>query len=116
MSAPRKTLDSLRRSIDALDDGIHDALMKRAELSLEVGETKGGGGAALRPGREHARRIFAVENKIANLGAGLVHFGIQQLMLWREVARIQFMPGTGQHGETAALPKLPSPLPAGVGF
>ena len=79
MSAPRKTLESLRRSIDALDDGIHDALMKRAELSLEVGETKGGGGAALRPGREAAILRRLVARHAGPLPSAVV------VRLWREI-------------------------------
>lgn len=35
-----KTVDSIRQQIDALDDKIHDLLMKRAEMVIKIGEEK----------------------------------------------------------------------------
>ncbi len=35
-----KTVDSIRQQIDALDNNLHDLLMKRAELVLKIGEEK----------------------------------------------------------------------------
>lgn len=35
-----KTVESIRQQIDTLDNKIHDALMKRAELVLKIGEEK----------------------------------------------------------------------------
>lgn len=52
MNHPTKSLDDLRREIDALDDRIHDALIARAEISLAVRTVKGPGGPVFRPGRE----------------------------------------------------------------
>ncbi len=51
MSA-KKSLDSVRREIDAIDDAIHDLLVKRAKVVEKIGALKGGDGANLRPGRE----------------------------------------------------------------
>ncbi len=56
MSSP-PSLDKLRREIDALDQQIHDLLMRRAGVSDQVRWVKSNdGGAAngvnLRPGRE----------------------------------------------------------------
>lgn len=51
----KNPLDTLRREIDAIDDAIHDLLMKRADVVKRVGEAKGiakNGGNALRPARE----------------------------------------------------------------
>ncbi|MEO5367232.1 MAG: chorismate mutase, partial [Magnetococcus sp. WYHC-3] len=35
-----QTLEGLRAGIDAIDDTIHDLLMRRAQLVLKVGEVK----------------------------------------------------------------------------
>lgn len=58
-----KSLDELRREIDRIDDAILDLLDKRAEVALEIGETKRAEGVSpvfLRPGREAQvlRRLF----------------------------------------------------------
>ena len=63
------TLDDLRREIDAIDDSIHDLLIRRAEVSRAISKVKqptagkdGGTLApALRPAREAAilRRLLA---------------------------------------------------------
>lgn len=50
-----KSLDELRQEIDRIDDAILDLLDRRAQVALEIGEAKRGGGVApvfLRPGRE----------------------------------------------------------------
>ncbi len=52
MPAPGSSLDDLRREIDEIDSAIHDLLMKRAEIGRRVGEAKGSGAHAFRPGRE----------------------------------------------------------------
>lgn len=60
MDAP--SLDDLRAQIDGIDDGLHDLLMRRAELVGRIAAAKGGnGGLALRPGREAQvlRRLLA---------------------------------------------------------
>lgn len=51
------SLEDLRREIDAVDDGIHDLLMRRVHLVEQVGRVKAlanvsGGSFALRPARE----------------------------------------------------------------
>jgi chorismate mutase-like protein len=74
-----KTLESLRAEIDALDDRIHEALIQRAELSLAVREVKGGGGAALRPGREAAILRRLVERHRGALPGAVI------VRLWREI-------------------------------
>jgi chorismate mutase/prephenate dehydratase len=51
MSA-KKSLDAVRREIDAIDDSIHDLLMKRTEVVERVAGLKTSPGGALRPGRE----------------------------------------------------------------
>ncbi len=51
MDAPGESLDAVRREIDAIDDQIHDALMRRAALVERVRTAKNGG-PAMRPGRE----------------------------------------------------------------
>lgn len=60
MDAPGESLDAVRREIDAIDDQIHDALMRRSALVERVRAAKNGG-PAMRPGREAKilRRILA---------------------------------------------------------
>lgn len=55
MASPEPTIDELRRAIDAIDDAMHDLLMKRATVVEEIGRTKKRGGEgvpAIRPARE----------------------------------------------------------------
>ena len=55
-------LNDLRRELDAIDDAIHDVLMRRSTLAEDIRRAKGGnGGPATRPGREAAilRRLLA---------------------------------------------------------
>lgn len=58
-----KTLDDLRAEIDAIDDSLHDLLMRRAGLAADIAglKTASGSGVLFRPGREAAvvRRILA---------------------------------------------------------
>jgi chorismate mutase len=57
-----ETLAAIRAEIDALDDALHDLLMRRAAVVARLaGSRAKGQGAALRPGREAAilRRLFA---------------------------------------------------------
>jgi chorismate mutase-like protein len=76
----RATLEDLRAEIDAIDDSLHDLLMRRASLASEIARLKNGGaspvnstvergrkrdqGAFFRPGREAAvvRRILGRHN------------------------------------------------------
>jgi chorismate mutase/prephenate dehydratase len=51
MSA-QKSLNALRGEIDAIDEEIHDLLMRRARVVEEVGASKGDTESAHRPGRE----------------------------------------------------------------
>ncbi|HYM18803.1 MAG TPA: chorismate mutase [Micropepsaceae bacterium] len=66
MSADAKSLDDLRREIDQIDDSLHDLLIRRAAVSLDIAKVKQpANGAALasamRPAREAAilRRLLA---------------------------------------------------------
>ena len=75
------SLDGLRREIDALDDRIHDSLMRRAEVVGRIAAVKKDGGAALalRPGRE-----AFILRRLAARHAGA--FPLPVLMrLWREL-------------------------------
>lgn len=58
--AARAALSALRAQIDAIDDAIHDLLMRRGEVVAQVGR-EGGKTVPLRPGREAAiiRRLLA---------------------------------------------------------
>jgi chorismate mutase-like protein len=69
MRKPDDSLEDLRREIDQIDDGIHDLLIRRAEVSHAIAKVKqpnagAGNGSivpALRPAREAAilRRLLA---------------------------------------------------------
>jgi chorismate mutase/prephenate dehydratase len=79
MNAPPKSLDELRREIDALDDRIHDALIARAEVAGAVRAAKGADGAVFRPGREAnvLRRLVARHH--GDLPAIVI------VRIWREI-------------------------------
>jgi len=62
MLSSKPTLDDLRRQIDAVDDQVHDLLMRRTEIVEAIGrEKKDGRVPAFRPGREVVilRRLVA---------------------------------------------------------
>lgn len=56
----KQDLEELRAKIDAVDDGLHDLLMERADLQRRISAAKGGG-VVIRPAREAQilRRLFA---------------------------------------------------------
>lgn len=59
---PPDGIAALRAEIDALDDALHDLVMRRAEVVARLAESRAkGDGPALRPGREAAilRRLLA---------------------------------------------------------
>lgn len=60
-ASPATTLAALRAELDAIDDAIHDLLMRRGEVVVRVGREGGKGPVALRPGREASiiRRLVA---------------------------------------------------------
>lgn len=59
--APSPDLLALRAELDALDDALHDLVMRRASVVERVGKLAVKGRVALRPGREAAiiRRLLA---------------------------------------------------------
>ena len=53
MLSSKPTLDDLRRQIDAIDDQMHDLIMRRTEVVEAIGKEKRDGKVpAFRPGRE----------------------------------------------------------------
>jgi len=52
MTTDQASLTDLRREIDAIDDAIHDQLMRRGELQAEIGRAKSSSEVYIRPGRE----------------------------------------------------------------
>lgn len=79
MNAPPKSLDELRREIDALDDRVHDALIARAEIAGAVRLAKGADGAVFRPGRE----AKVLRRLVARHHGGLPAIVI--VRIWREI-------------------------------
>lgn len=71
MTRPADKLGVLRREIDAIDDAIHDLLMRRARIMAEVRKAKGRGGAIFQPAREAAilRRLAARHSGPLPVGA-----------------------------------------------
>ena len=76
---PEQPLAALRAELDALDDALHDTLMRRAEVVSRIAALRIKGGTPLRPGREAAilRRL------LARHGGGLPRQGI--VRIWREL-------------------------------
>lgn len=72
-------LEALRAELDRVDDSLHDMLMRRAELVVQVGALGAKGRVPLRPGREASilRRLIA-RNRGALAPATLVR-------VWREM-------------------------------
>lgn len=52
MSLSKKDLEAARRQIDAIDDELHDLIMRRAEAVRAVGAAKPAGATVYRPARE----------------------------------------------------------------
>ena len=89
-------LQALRAEIDALDDAMHDLLMRRAAVVARMAgsRAKTGAGSPLRPGREAAvlRRLLARHEGALSRGA--------MVRIWRHI----FMAHTAiQGGFTAAV-------------
>src|SRR5690349_17316000 len=80
MDTNTPSLDDLRRRIDEIDDGLHDLLIKRAEIVEAVAARKQLDSApALRPGRE-AKILRCL------LGRHSGHFPTAALVrMWREL-------------------------------
>ncbi|MEX2407577.1 MAG: chorismate mutase [Rhodovibrionaceae bacterium] len=85
-------LDALRQEIDEIDSKLHDLLMRRCEVTAEVGRAKRASGATgqfLRPGREaRVLRRLVARHQGGFPKAVLVR-------LWREI----FAAATAQQGE-----------------
>ncbi|MDP6882890.1 MAG: chorismate mutase [Rhodospirillales bacterium] len=78
MSA-KKSLDALRGEIDAIDEEIHDLLMRRTSVVEKIGAAKGDPESAHRPGRE-----ALIIRRLMDRHAGA--FPKQALVrVWREI-------------------------------
>lgn len=82
MTATDDELESLRDEIDAIDDALHDLIMKRVQVTGRIGEIKlaaGGGRSFFRPGREALvlRRLLARHRGSFPSGA--------LVRVWREI-------------------------------
>jgi chorismate mutase/prephenate dehydratase len=93
---PDPALQALRAEIDALDDAMHDLLMRRAGVvaRMAASRAKSGAGSPLRPGREAAvlRRLLGRHSGALSRGA--------VARIWRHI----FMAHTAiQGGFTAAV-------------
>jgi chorismate mutase len=80
MFSSKPTLDDLRRQIDAVDDQVHDLLMRRTEIVEAIGkEKKDGKVPAFRPGRE----AIILRRLIARHSGRFP--GIALVRMWREM-------------------------------
>lgn len=101
------SLATLRRGIDSVDDRIHDLLMQRATLSVEVAKAKARGGGAGAPVFRPAREAEILRRLVARNQGPLPPALI--VRLWREImvasSRLQgplaVAVAPGQGGETA---------------
>ena len=80
MSISSPTLDDLRRQIDAIDDQMHDLIMRRTEIVEAIGEEKKDSKVpAFRPGLE-----AAILRRLVDRHSG--HFPVVALVrMWREM-------------------------------
>jgi len=92
--SPDPALAALRAEIDALDDAMHDVLMRRAAVvaRMAASRAKTGGGSPLRPGREAAvlRRLLTRHSGALSRGA--------VVRIWRHI----FMAHTAIQGAFTA--------------
>jgi len=92
-------LQALRAEIDALDDAMHDLLMRRAAVvaRMAASRAKTGGGSPLRPGREAAvlRRLLGRHQGALSRGA--------VVRIWRHI----FMAHTAIQGSFTAAVAAP---------
>jgi chorismate mutase-like protein len=86
MSQGAGAIDGLRREIDAIDTAMHDLLIRRSEITAEIGRVKAampgggnGGDALLRPGREAVILRRLVERHRGPLPWGTI------VRIWREL-------------------------------
>jgi chorismate mutase/prephenate dehydratase len=79
MSSDTKTLDDLRREIDAIDDQLHDLIMQRTKIVEGVRTLKANERVKIRPARE-AEILFRLMERHAG------HFPRRELSrIWREL-------------------------------
>lgn len=79
MSTPEPTIDALRQEIDAVDDAIHDLLIRRTEIAQRIGGMKDTTRGIIRPGREAAILRRLCERHTGSLPKGVL------VRLWREM-------------------------------
>lgn len=90
----KTSLDALRKEIDEIDSDLHDLLMRRSEVTAEVGRAKRASGVTgqfLRPGREALVLRRLVERHQGSFPKAVL------VRLWREI----FAAATAQQGAFA---------------
>lgn len=105
MPAGRTSLDALRRDIDEIDSQIHDLLMRRAEIGLEVGKAKGADSHVFRPGREAQVLRRLLERHQGPFPARVV------MRIWREIVTA-FATMQGPFSVAALVPEVGPDLAA----
>jgi chorismate mutase / prephenate dehydratase len=85
MDSADSPLDDLRRQIDEIDTALHELLMRRSEIAVQIGMFKGNGGGDaaespfLRPGREAVVLRRLIERHRGNLPKATI------IRMWREM-------------------------------
>lgn len=80
MSINNQNLDDLRREIDAIDDGLHDLIMRRADVVARIKEAKEDtGGPVFWPGREAEVLRRLVKRHDGGLASAVI------VRIWREL-------------------------------
>ena len=80
MSTNNNSLDDLRREIDAIDEGLHDLIMRRADVVARIKEAKeDAGGPVFWPGREAEVLRRLVKRHAGDLPSAVI------VRIWREL-------------------------------
>ncbi|MEO1192045.1 MAG: chorismate mutase [Pseudomonadota bacterium] len=104
MDSKHTSLAQVRMEIDAVDDALHDLVMKRSQLVRQVIEAKGRGGFRLRPAREALILRRLVERHRGDFPRAVV------ARMWREIIAAS----TAQQGPFAVA-VLGTPAAQGLG-
>lgn len=103
LNDPAAMLAALRTELDGIDDALHDALMRRAEVVGRIAALRAKGGTPLRPGREAAilRRLLARHGG-ALPAAGVVRVWRELIAAMTEIQRPMVVAAWSAPGEDAA--------------
>ena len=79
MTPDPKSIESLRREIDEIDDAVHDLIIRRTGVVEQIAKLKGNGGTFLRPARE-----AMILRRLAGRHSGTLPISVL-VRVWREL-------------------------------